>query len=101
MNFQGIEGGKTDEKLDQTLNGVNFFSTIKSISLNGINLDDLGKVNLYLEVSIPSLNYRCFTSISDNPYKFEWVTNIPVYFKNYLDKEANPISVKLYDVTLY
>ncbi|EAR93149.2 C2 domain protein (macronuclear) [Tetrahymena thermophila SB210] len=89
---------KQDNQPKQVYEGLNLFCVIKGIQINGINLEDLGKTNLFLEVSIPTLNYRCFTSVCDNPYKFEWQTNIPINFINYIDKDAIPATVKIYEL---
>ncbi|KAL4464451.1 hypothetical protein ABPG72_011739 [Tetrahymena utriculariae] len=89
---------KQDSKPKQVHEGLNLFCVIKGIQINGINLEDLGKTNLFLEVSIPTLNYRCFTSVCDNPYKFDWQTNIPINFTNYIDKDAIPATVKVYEL---
>ncbi|KAL4442542.1 hypothetical protein ABPG74_006944 [Tetrahymena malaccensis] len=89
---------KQDNQQKQVHEGLNLFCVIKGIQINGINLEDLGKTNLFLEVSIPTLNFRCFTSVCDNPYKFEWQTNIPINFTNYIDKDAIPATVKIYEL---
>lgn len=77
----------------------NMMTRFTKISLSGVSLDQvIGKTNLFIEVSIATLNYRCFTAICENQYKLDWDVIAPIIHVNHAANSDNVVSFKLYDV---